>query len=142
MAHEPHPFSSPPSAVEAETGSVASLISRLVGEFSMLFRQEIALAKAEISESASHAKAGAISIAAGGAVIFAALLVLLSAAVFALAHVMADWLAALVVGIVTAVIGFVLIQSGKKQLEPAALKLERTQDALRKDKEMVQRRTS
>ena len=71
-----------------------------------------------------------------------ALLELLAAAVFALAHVMADWLAALVVGILTAVIGFVLIQSGKKQLEPAALKLERTQDALRKDKDMVQRRTS
>jgi hypothetical protein len=36
----------------------------------------------------------------------------------------------------------VLIQSGKKQLEPSALKLERTQEALRKDKDMVQRRTS
>lgn len=142
MAQEHNLSSSHPSPVQAETGSVASLISRLVGELSTLFRKEIALAKAEISESVSHAKAGAIAIAAGGAVIFAALLVLLAAAVFALAHVMPDWLAALIVGIVTAVIGFVLIQSGKKQLEPAALKLERTQDALRKDKDMVQRRTS
>jgi Putative Actinobacterial Holin-X, holin superfamily III len=62
--------------------------------------------------------------------------------VLALAHVLADWLAALIVGILAAVIGFVLIQSGKKQLEPSALKLERTQAALRKDKDMVQRRTS
>jgi hypothetical protein len=142
MAQEPHLSSSRPSAVEGETGSVASLISRLVGELSTLFRKEIALAKAEISESASHAKGGAIAIAAGGAVFFAGLIVLLAAAVFALAHVMADWLAALIVGVVAAVIGFVLIKSGKKQLEPSALKLKRTQEALRKDKDMVQRRTS
>jgi xanthine/uracil permease len=142
MAQEPHLSSSRPSTVEGETASVASLIGRLVGELSTLFRKEIALAKAEISESVSHAKAGAVAIAAGGAVIFAALIVLLAAAVLALAHVMADWLAALIVGIVAAAIGFILIQSGKKQLEPSALKLERTQEALRKDKDMVQRRTS
>jgi O-antigen ligase len=142
MAQEPHLFSSRPSTVDGETGSVASLISRLVGELSTLFRKEVALAKAEISESASHAKAGAIAIAAGGAVIFAGLLVLLAAAVLALAKMMDPWLAALLVGIMAGAIGFVLIQSGKKQLEPSALKLERTQDALRKDKDMVQRRTS
>jgi hypothetical protein len=38
--------------------------------------------------------------------------------------------------------GFVLLQSGKKKLDPAAFKPERTTDALRKDKEMVQRRAS
>jgi xanthine/uracil permease len=100
------------------------------------------LAKAEISEAASHAKAGAIALVAGGAVLFAGMLVLLAAAVLALAHVVDAWLAALIVGIVVAVIGFVMIQRGKKQLEPSAFKPERTQDALRKDKEMVQRRTS
>jgi O-antigen ligase len=142
MAQEPHLSSSRPSTVDAETRSVASLISRLLGEVSTLFRKEIALAKAEISESAAHAKAGAIAIAAGGAVIFAGLLVLLAAAVLALAKVMDPWLAALIVGILAGAIGFVLIQSGKKQLEPSALKLERTQEALRKDRDMVQRRTS
>jgi Putative Actinobacterial Holin-X, holin superfamily III len=141
MAHEP---SSPSHSIgaEKESGSVASLISRLVGELSTLFRKEVALAKAEISEAASHAKAGAIAITAGGAVIFGGLLVLLAAAVLALAQVMAPWLAALIVAILAVGIGFVLIQSGKKQLEPSVLKPERTQEALRKDKEMVQRRTS
>jgi hypothetical protein len=142
MAQEPHLSSSRPAAVDGETGSVASLISRLVGELSTLFRKEVALAKAEISESVSHAKAGAVAIAAGGAVIFGGFLVLLAAAVLVLAQIMAPWLAALLVGIVAGAIGFVLIQSGKKQLEPSALKLERTQEALRKDKDMVQRRTS
>jgi len=33
-----------------------------------------------------------------------------------------------------------MIQGGKKKLEPSAFKPDRTQNALRKDKEMMQRR--
>jgi len=113
-----------------------------MGEASTLFRKEIALAKAEVSEAASEAKAGAISLVAGGAIVFAAVLVLLGAIVLLLAERMEPWLAALIVGVVVAVIGFVMIQSGKKKLDPLSFKPERTQDALRKDKEMVQRRAS
>jgi xanthine/uracil permease len=79
---------------------------------------------------------------AGGTIIFAAVLVLLVAIVLLLAKFMEPWLAALVVSVVLAVIGFALIQTGKKKIDPASFKPERTQDALRKDKEMVQRRAS
>jgi Putative Actinobacterial Holin-X, holin superfamily III len=123
-----------------ESQSTAGLFRQLFDEVSTLFRKEIALAKAELSEAVSEAKLAAISMASGGAVLFAGGLVLLAAAVLALAHVVPDWLAALIVGGIVAVIGFVMIQAGKKKLEPSALKPERTQDALRKDKEMVQRR--
>ena len=133
---------SPSSGIDREPDSAAGLLSRLMGEVSTLFRKEIALAKAEVSEAASEAKAGAISLVAGGAIIFAAVLVLLAAIVLVLAKVMEPWLAALIVAVVLAVIGFVMIQSGKKKLESSSFKPERTQDALRKDKEMVQRRAS
>jgi xanthine/uracil permease len=113
-----------------------------MGEVSTLFRKEIALAKAEVSEAASEAKAGAISLVAGGAILFAAVLVLLAAIVLLLAERMDPWLAALIVAVVVAVIGFVMIQSGKKKLDPSSFRPERTQDSLRKDKEMVQRRAS
>jgi hypothetical protein len=145
MAKQP-PFPATPatesSRVEREPDSAAGLLSRLMGEVSTLFRKEIALAKAEVSEAASEAKAGAISLAAGGAIIFAAVLVLLAAIVLLLTEVMEPWLSALIVGVVLAIIGFVMIQSGKKKLNPASFKPERAQDALRKDKEMVQRRAS
>lgn len=145
MAKQP-PFPATPAAesarVEREPDSTAGLLSRLMGEVSTLFRKEIALAKAEVSEAASEAKAGAISLIAGGAIVFAAVLVLLAAIVLLLAEAMEPWLAALIVGGVVAVIGFVMIQSGKKKLNPASFKPERAQDALRKDKEMVQRRAS
>ena len=145
MAKQP-PFPATPATesarVEREPDSTAGLLSRLMGEVSTLFRKEIALAKAEVSEAASEAKAGAISLVAGGAIIFAAVLVLLAAIVLLLAEAMEPWLAALIVGVVVGVIGFVMIQSGKKKLNPASFKPERAQDALRKDKEMVQRRAS
>jgi len=145
MAKQP-PFQTTPanesSRVDREPDSAAGLLSRLMGEVSTLFRKEIALAKAEVSEAASEAKAGAISLVAGGAILFAAVLVLLAAIVLLLAERMDPWLAALIVAVVVAVIGFVMIQSGKKKLDPSSFKPERTQDALRKDKEMVQRRAS
>jgi hypothetical protein len=123
-----------------DSQSTAGLFRQLFDEVSTLFRKEIALAKAEFSDAASEAKVAAISLASGGAVLFAGLLVLLAAAVLGLAHVVADWLAALIVGVIVAVIGFVMIQSGKKKMETSTFKPERTQDALRKDKEVVQRR--
>jgi hypothetical protein len=123
-----------------ESESTAGLFRQLFDEVATLFRKEIALAKAELSEAVSEAKVAAISMASGAAVLFAGFVVLLAAAVLALAHVVSDWLAALIVGGIVAGIGFVMVQAGKKKLEPSGFKPERTQDALRKDKEMVQRR--
>lgn len=73
---------------------------------------------------------------------FAGFLVLLAAAVLGLAHFVVDWLAALIVGAVVIAIGFIMIQTGKNKLQPSTFKPERTQQALREDKEMVQRRVS
>jgi hypothetical protein len=142
---QPYPPSSShvsPRPTEPQPDSTTGLLSRLVDELSTLLRKELALAKAELSESLNQAKTGAISLAAGGAVLFAALLVLLSAATFALAHVVSDWLAALIIGVITAIAGFVMLQSGKKKFEASRLTPERTQDAFRRDKEMVERRIS
>lgn len=143
MAQQPPTQTIPQSPrVERDSESAAGLLSRLMGEVSTLFRKEIALAKAEMSEAASNAKSGAISLAAGGAVIYAGFLVLLYALVLFLAQTMEPWLAALIVGAVVAIIGFIVLQSGKKRLESASFAPERTQASLSKDKEMVQRRTT
>ena len=123
-----------------ERESAIGLLRRLVDEFSVLFRKEIALAKAEAVQSFSHLKAAAINIASGGAVLFAGLLVLLAAAVLGLSHVVADWLAALIVSGIVSIVGFVMINSGKNKFDSSSLKPERTQRALQQDKEMVERR--
>jgi hypothetical protein len=125
-----------------DSESTAGLLSRLVGEVSTLVRKEIALAKAEISEAVSDAKAGAVSIAAGGALLFAAALILFAAIILLLSEVMEPWLAAFIVCAVVGIIGFVLMQSGKKKLSASSFTPERAQESLRKDKEMVQRRAT
>ena len=143
MAQQFTPTSNHPSrSTEPQPDSTTGLLSRLVDEVSTLLRKELALAKAELSESINDAKLGAISLAGGGAVLFAALLVLLAAATLALSHVISDWLAALIVGLITAVVGFIMLQAGKKKFETSRLKPQRTQDALRRDKDMVERRIS
>jgi Putative Actinobacterial Holin-X, holin superfamily III len=123
-----------------ERESAIGLLRRLVDEFSVLFRKEVALAKAEAVQSFSHLKAAAISMASGGAVLFAGLLVLLAAAVLGLSHVVADWLAALIVGGLVSIVGFVMINSGKNKFDSSALKPERTQRALQRDKDLLARR--
>ena len=122
--------------------STRSLLSQLIDEVTTLFRKEVALVRAEMSDAISQAKTGVTSVATGGAVLFAGLLVLLAAAVLGLSNVVEPWLAALIVGGIVLIVGFVMLQMGKKKLEPSAFKPERTQSSLRKDKEMIQRRTA
>lgn len=124
-----------------EQESASNLLSRLVGDITALFRNELALAKAEFSKAATNAKLGIAGIAAGAAVLLAGALAIVAAAILGLAEVMEPWLAALVVGVALGVIGFVMLQSAKKKLEPSALSMERTQQSLRRDAEVVARRT-
>ena len=124
-----------------EQESASNLLSRLVGDITALFRNELALAKAELSKAATNAKLGVAGMAAGAAVLLAGALSIVAAAILGLAEVMEPWLAALVVGIALGVIGFVMLQSAKKKLEPSALSMERTQQSLRRDAEVVARRT-
>ena len=137
----PHP-SQPASDFAPQPESTRSLLGQLADEVTTLLRKEIALARAELSDALSQAKTGATSLALGGAVAFAGFLVLLAAAVIGLSYVVEPWLAALIVGVIVLIIGFAMLQSGKKKLEPSAFKPERTQESLRKDKDMVQRRSA
>jgi uncharacterized protein YacL len=102
-----------------------------------LFTKELALAKAEITESVNTAKAAAISMATGGIVLMAGFIVLLASAVLGLSNIMAPWLAALIVGGVVCIIGLVMASAGKKKLEPTSFTPERTINSLQKDKEAV-----
>lgn len=122
-----------------EPDSAAGLLSRLVEDVSALFRNEVALAKAELAQAAAQAKAGVASMAMGAAVLVTGLLALVAAAVLALSQVVEPWLAALIIGAVLAVVGFVMIAGGKKKVDPSAFSLERTQASLRRDTEVVRR---
>lgn len=122
--------------------SALGLIRQLAHEVPALLSKEVALAKAEARETIEAAKAGAIAVGGGAVVLLAGLIIVLLAAVYALANVMQPWLAALIVGVVAMIIGFIMVQSGKKQFDPSHLKPERTVNSLQKDKDAIQRKAS
>jgi hypothetical protein len=120
-----------------EDESAPGLLGRLIEDVTSLFRNELALARAETMEAAHKAKAGVGAVATGGAVALLGGVALVVAAILGLATVMVAWLAALIVGAVLVVVGYAMVSSGKKRLEPSNLTLDRTRESLRRDKETV-----
>jgi len=124
-----------------ETRSVGALFADLWRETTRLVHEEAELAKADLNEKMSQITGAAGAIAAGGAVLFAGLIILLIAASNALAMVLpeewAPWLAPLIVAVVAMLIGYAMYAGGKHKLEAHNLKPARTMDSLRRDGRLV-----
>ena len=121
--------------------SIGALFSDLTRETLDLIRQEIALARAEVSEKVHTAQSGVVSVALGAAVTLAGLFVILQAIVNALAMFLppslAPWLAPLIVGVLVALIGYLMIKNGQNNLKAETLMPERTMNSLRTDRAVV-----
>ena len=116
--------------------SLGDLFSTLTRETSTLLRQEVQLAKAELTQSATEAARGMGMLAAGGAVAYAGLLFVLLAVVFGLIRAgLEPWLAALIVGVVVVAIGAILVLRARASLKPANLAPRRTVETLKEDQE-------
>jgi hypothetical protein len=72
---------------------------------------------------------------AGGLIIYAGFLALLAAAILGLAHVLAAWLSALIVGVVALLVGAGVVFKGRRDLELRNLVPDRTLRTLREDAE-------
>jgi len=117
--------------------SIGHLIGEVAGDVSTLFRQEVALAKAELKEEASKAvKAGGLLAGAGFAGYMVAVLLSL-ALVFALGAVMPLGWAALIVAVVWAVAGGVLYAVGRKRMKDVDPVPRQTVETLREDAQWV-----
>jgi hypothetical protein len=120
--------------------SLGQLLTDLTAETTTLLRNEIALAKAEISEKVAQASGGVAMLALGGVVCFAGLLVLLDAAVFALDRLLEPLgpaLAALIVGSITVLIGILLLIGARNSLKPRNLVPTRSAESLRRDQQLI-----
>ena len=97
--------------------SLGELLAELSRETGQLVRKEVELATTEMTAKARRAGAAVAVAAAGGALVHAGLLVLLAAIVIGLAQVgMPAWLSALIVALVTMIVGYVLVNRGLAQL--------------------------
>ena len=116
--------------------SLGDLFSDLSRETTTLVRQEVQLAKAELTQSATEAARGIGMLVAGGAVAYAGLFFLLLAIVFGLIEAGWNaWLSALVVGVVVVAIGAILVLRARESLKPANLAPRRTIETLKEDQE-------
>jgi VIT1/CCC1 family predicted Fe2+/Mn2+ transporter len=121
--------------------SLGQLFGDLSRQLSTLVRQEIDLARTEVTTKASAATRDAALMGVGGALAYAGLLVLLGAAVLLLVEVGLDpWLAALIVGVVVAAIGGFLAMRGRDGLQNADLAPKRTIETLKDDADWAKER--
>jgi xanthine/uracil permease len=123
----------------AEGPGIGELFSDLAKQSRTLVIQEVALAKVELSEKISQATKGLTYVAIGGAVAYAGFLALVGAAIFGLALYMSAWLAALIVGVVVAIFGYILIQVGLNDLKPKDLKPEQTIQSVKETQEWAKK---
>ena len=125
--------------------SVIDLLRSVTFEMRDLVRDEVQLAKAEITGSVSRVGSSAMSMAVGGLIAFAGFLVLLDAVVIGVAQLFEldnVWAAPLIVGVVVMVVGYALLKSAQKRLDPRSLAPHRTARSMRADAMMFKEKVS
>jgi uncharacterized membrane protein YqjE len=113
--------------------SIGQLFSELANETTLLIRQEIALAKVELTEKANRVGRNIGFLVLGGAVAYAALLALLAAVIILLANVMPWWAAALVVAVVVGIVAAVLVSKALASLKKTEIAPRQTVETLKED---------
>lgn len=112
--------------------SLGELFAELSRDTGVLVRKEVELATTEMTAKARTAAAHVATIAAGGALAHAGLLVLLAAFVIGLAQLgVTPWLSALIVALATMGIGYALVSKGRASLSRANLAPTQTIETLK-----------
>jgi hypothetical protein len=122
--------------------SLGELFSELAQETSTLVRQEVNLAKTEMSHKASRAGRHIGVLAAGGAVAYAGLLAILAGVIVLLDNVMPLWASALLVGVVVAVVGYLLVRRALDALKREDFAPPETMETLKEDQQWAKDQTT
>jgi hypothetical protein len=118
-----------------EDRNIGELFGQLTQDMTLLVRQELQLARSEMSEKISRVTSNLISVLAGGFVAYVGALALVAALILGL-HELADispWVSALIVGALFAIAGYVMLNRGLKELKRVDLAPRRTVESLKDD---------
>jgi hypothetical protein len=130
------------AAAAKEDRSLGELFSELSRETSTLVRQEVDLAKTELTLKATEVGKDVGFIAAGALVAYAGLLTLVAMVVIALAQLgVTPWLSALIVGVVVLAIGGILVRSGLAALRNGNLAPKQTIQSIQEDAQWAKNQT-
>lgn len=132
---------SAPEAQRPEDRSLSELLQMLGEQTSRLARQEVELARVEMTEKGKQAAFGVGAFSASGLVALLALGSLTAAAILALATGMEGWLAALIVAVAYLLLAGLLALFGKKKVEEASPPVpEQAKESVREDIETTKER--
>ena len=120
-----------------EERPLGELFSDLVNETTTLVRNEVALAKVELTQKATTVGRNIGSLVIGGAIGYAALLAICAAAILLLSTVMPAWLAAVIVGVIVAAISWMLISKAITTLRNMELKPQETVESIKEDAQWI-----
>lgn len=114
--------------------SIGELLGQLANNSAALVRDELTLARQEMTEKVNSYRSGATTVVIGAMLSGIAILTLTAAAVIGLAHLMDAGYAALIVGGVLALVGGSVAMTGIKRLKETSLKPEETIKTLEENK--------
>ena len=127
----------PPDGVtgsSTERRSIPEIVRSVVDGITQLFRQEVALAKLEVTQALSERAFGIGVIALGGVFIVLVVVYLAAAGVAALDLVMPAWASRLLVALVCLALGGIAFLVGRRSLRTAS-GVERTKASVKEDLE-------
>jgi VIT1/CCC1 family predicted Fe2+/Mn2+ transporter len=116
---------------------LSELFSDLVTETSNLVRNEVALARVELTDKASKIGKNIGSLVIGGAVAYAGVLAIGAAVIMLLSRVMPNWLAALIVGLIVVGVAWLMISKAITALQRVELKPEQTVESVKEDAQWI-----
>ena len=114
--------------------SLGDLLSELSRETTQLVRKELELAATEMTGKVKRAGSHIGVAAAGGALMYAGLLVFLAALVLGLSQIgLSPWLSALIISLLTIAVGYTLVSRGVGRLRATNVIPTRTMESLKED---------
>ena len=119
--------------------SIGELFGQLSQDMTLLVRQEVQLARTEMTEKLSRITTNLISVGAGGFGAYLGGLALMAALILALrdlANISLAW-SALIVGGILAIVGYVMLQRGLKELKGVELAPRRSVENIKDDVQSI-----
>jgi hypothetical protein len=115
--------------------SIGELFGELSQDMALLVRQETQLARTEMQQKLSKITTDLVALATGGIVAYLGGLALTAFVILLLIDPIGlkPWLAALIVGVVLGVVGWVMLQRGLKELKRTDPTPRRTVDSIKDD---------
>ncbi len=145
IPESPPPAQSRSTLLHTASGepSLGDLVVGLTDDITTLVRKEVDLAKAEIQESVRESAQAGGMVGAGGAVAYAGLLFILAAVAIALGQWLDNyWLSAAIVGLVTGLIGWAILNGGLQQFKQINFVPRKAIDSLERDAALAKEKFS